>query len=72
MDYVKGYRPGPHDRRDLDQHPLAGATHPTASTDGSVLYVVCACGRRRRVTGADWGLERARREAAQGKEPPHV
>jgi len=64
---------GPHDSRDLDQHPLAHATSPTPRVDGSTIYVVCACGRRRTVTGADWGLERARREAeAARKETPHV
>jgi hypothetical protein len=59
---------GPHDARDLDQHPLAGATCPTPSVDGSVIYLVCACGHRRIVSTADWGLERARREAGQRKE----
>jgi hypothetical protein len=71
VDITRAYR-GAHESRDLDQHPLAHATYPTPSADGATLYVVCACGRRRVVSRADWGMEKARREAEASRKETDV
>lgn len=37
-----------------EQHDLKAARCSTASASGELVYVVCACGRQRQVSAAQW------------------